>query len=183
MNHKSWPLIADALSDVCCGFGLPTSHISDCSFLIKTQDRGCMGPAPWFWERAACGLLGGAIWFPSLQGGLGDGRVCCLITTSKSFLAPLVYVKKRAVQLLLSGSDEALNRPQTQLLLSTPSVDWVCMCVYLVSYAKPLPSFSSPACGRQECKSKCCSGCIRHACPTSGNPMLLFRGLKKGPEM
>lgn len=50
MNHKSWPLIADALSDVCFGFGLSTSHISDCEFPYK-ETRQWLGP-PLDSERA-----------------------------------------------------------------------------------------------------------------------------------
>lgn len=46
MNHKSWPLIADALSDVCFGFGLSTSHISDCEFPYKDTRQRLHGAAP-----------------------------------------------------------------------------------------------------------------------------------------
>lgn len=181
---KAALLIADALSDVCFGFGLPTSHIGDFEFPYKDTRQRLHGAASWFWEGAACGLLGAAIWFPSLQGGLGDGRACCLITTSKSFLAPLIHVKKTChatSPVKLRWSPQIDLRPAAAF----PALCWlsVYVCVCLVSYAKPLPSFCSSAFGRQECKNKFCSGCTRHVCLTSGFPMLLVRGLKKGPEI
>lgn len=129
MNHKSCLLIADALSDVCFGFGLPTSHISDSEFPYKDTRQRLRGAAPWFREGAACGLLGAAIWFPSLQGGLGDGRALCLITTSKSFLAPLVHVKKNVpCNFSCQAQMKPLNRPQTSCCFPRPLLS-VCACV------------------------------------------------------
>lgn len=129
-NHTGCLLKADALSDARCEFSLPTSHVGDHQFPYKDTRQQLHGAAPRFWVGAACGLLGSAIWFPSLQGSLGDGRACCLITTSKNFLAPLVYVKKRAEQHLLSDSDEGLKSTSVQLLLSSCSRSLsVCVCV------------------------------------------------------
>ncbi len=45
MNHKSWLLIADALSDVCFGFVLLTSHVSDCEFPYKDTRQRLHGAA------------------------------------------------------------------------------------------------------------------------------------------
>lgn len=74
MNHTGCLLIADALSDASCGFRLLTSHIGDRQFPYKDTRQQLHGAAPLFLVGAACGLLGSAIWFPSLQGSLGDGR-------------------------------------------------------------------------------------------------------------
>lgn len=129
MNHKNCLLTADALSDLC--FGLLTSHISDCEFPYKETRQWLHGATPWFWEGAACGLLGAAIWFPSLQGGLGDGRACCLITTSKSFLAPLVHVKKNVkCNFSCQAQMKPLNRPQTSCCFPRPLlIECVCVCI------------------------------------------------------
>lgn len=129
MNHKSWPLIADALSDVCLDLDC-WHHRSVTEFPYKDIRQRLHGAASWFWGGTACGLLGTAIWFPSLQGGLGDGRACCLITTSKSFLAPLVHVKKTcSATSPVSLIYQSLKLTSHQLLLSPPSVD-LSVCVF-----------------------------------------------------
>jgi len=46
MDHKSCLLIADALSDVCFGFGLSTSQTSDSEFPYKDTRQRLHRAAP-----------------------------------------------------------------------------------------------------------------------------------------
>ncbi len=171
MNHKSWPLIADALSDVCFGFGLPTSHISDCEFPYKDTRQRLHGAAPWFWERAALWFIRRS-YLVSVAAGRPGRWKGLLPNHNQQELPGTPRLRQKNVQCNFScqAQMKPLNRPQTSCCFPRPLLI-ECVCV-VFSFLRQTTTllFSSPACSRQECKSKCCSGCIRHVCPHLATP-------------